>query len=106
MQGRIWMIAVVALAVTAVVGCQQPQRADSADQSGAQAASARTIGWDRIARGQDPAEVFDLLGEPMQISVTKLNTFWYYSARGQQGPRVVFDTRTMHVERWQAPEID
>jgi hypothetical protein len=62
-----------------------------------------TIGWSALKAGMDGVEVLSLLGEPRHVKVTKINTIWYYSDRLPEGPRVVFDTRRMRVDRWQPP---
>ena len=65
-----------------------------------------TIGWQQIKNGMDPAEVLSVLDEPVDIKVTQVSTYWYYSERGSEGPYVGFDTRTMKVDRWRPPASD
>jgi len=50
----------------------------------------------------DPVEVLSLLNEPREVSVTAVNTHWLFGDRAH----VVFDTRTMKVERWRPPDSD
>ncbi len=107
MRKRIGWIMLLGAAVT-VVGCEQTQRANGSDQQDQSASTyrsepKRTIGWDQLRTGIDPVEVISLVGEPMDVKVSTVNTRWYYSNRGNEGPHVVFDTRTMKVERWRAP---
>ena len=87
------------------------QQAEPRYDEGAQAKSKYsepkyTIGWQQIKNGMDPVEVLSVLDEPVDIKVTKVSTYWYYSERGSNGPYVGFDTRSMKVDRWQPPASD
>lgn len=62
------------------------------------------VAWGQLRPGMDPVEVLSMFGEPKHVKVSKINTTWYYSDRGAEGPFIVFDTRGMSVERWQAPD--
>jgi hypothetical protein len=62
-----------------------------------------TVGWNQMRVGLDPVEVLTLIDEPRQVKVTRINTIWYYSDRGNEDAHVVFGTRNMRVERWRAP---
>lgn len=91
------VLSVAALAI-GLAGCQQGDRRDG----GSAGSSAWTVGWSKIDTGLDPVEVLDLVGEPQDITVSKLRTVWHYS-EDADGPRITFDTRSMRVERWQPP---
>lgn len=91
------------------VACDQAQRRDEpvATKQGStrsQPGEARFgPAWEQLRERMDPVEVLQLLGEPTAITVNKVNTYWYYSARAGDGPHVVFGTRQMKVERWRSP---
>jgi hypothetical protein len=72
----------------------------------AQATPVFAIGWNHLRKGMNPREVLDLIDEPMKVKVSTVSTRWWYSAYGDRGPRVIFDTETMKVERWYAPRVD
>jgi hypothetical protein len=88
--------------------CRQADSNDVEAQPGAEKStageSAWSIGWSQLRSGMDPVEVLSLIDEPINIKVARVNTTWYYSQRGAEGPHVVFDTRQMRVERWRAPK--
>ena len=101
------VLCMVALMAT---GCEQPQqRGEEVGMSagpgeGERPASAYRVGWNQIRSGMKHSEVLSLLGEPVGVKVTRVNTYWYYSERGSKGPHVILDTSAMTVDRWTSPE--
>ncbi len=66
------------------------------------AADERTprAGWQFLRTGMSPDQVYTELGGPRNIHVDMMFTLWFYSDRGESGPHVQFDTKTMKVVRW------
>ena len=108
MRGRMTWISGLCVVALFVGACQQAQpRYDEGAQTKSKHAEPKyTIGWQQIRNGMDAVEVLSVLDEPVDIKVTKISTYWYYSERGAEGPHVGFDTRTMKVDRWRPPASD
>jgi hypothetical protein len=102
MAGLRWVFSGVCVIALVSAGCHLPAARPS-DGAGAAPASDYTVGWGQIRSGMTPDEVLAVLDEPRDIKVTRVNTYWYYSERGAEGPHIVFGTRTNTVERWRAP---
>ena len=98
-------LCVVAMLIGA---CQQagPRHDEEAQTKSQHPEPKYTIGWQQIKNGMDPAEVLSVLDEPVDIKVSQVSTYWYYSERGSNGPYVGFDTRSMRVGRWRPPASD
>jgi hypothetical protein len=89
-----------------ITACQHPPKGGQPApevSKGRDAEPGWTVGWSQLRERMDAVEVLSLLDEPKHVKVNKVNTTWYYSDRGAEGPYVVFDTRRMRVERWRAP---
>lgn len=85
-----------------LIGCESGKRAQDPGTSG-EVTYGRA--WRQLRVGMDPVEVLDLLNNPAHVEIARLRTTWYYSdARGENAPRVVFDTRSARVERWHSPK--
>jgi hypothetical protein len=95
--------------LVSITACQQRSRGDQPTHSSPEVSRGQdtepgwSVGWSQLKAEVDAVEVLSLLGEPKHIKVNKVNTTWYYSDRGAEGPYVVFDTRRMRVDRWRAP---
>ena len=104
MHAKILMSLMLVGLVVAVPACsQQDGRTGPAAGTPRQTDARADINWNQLKTGMDAVEVLTLLDQPVDIKVTKINTTWYYSTRGTEGPYVVFDTRSMRVDRWRAP---
>lgn len=108
MRGKTNWIGALCIVAMLVGACQQAEpRYDEGAQTKSQRPEPKyTIGWQQIRNGMDPVEVLSVLDEPINIKVTNVSTYWYYSERGSEGPHVAFDTRTMKVDRWRPPATD
>ena len=108
MRRRIKRIGGLGIVAMIVGACQQAEpRYDNVAQTKSRHPDPKyTIGWQQIRNGMDPVEVLSVLDEPVNIKLTKISTYWYYSERGAEGPYVGFDTRTMKVDRWRPPASD
>lgn len=99
---QIGFVAMAALLAASVLGCAS-DGGDTGMKSGAPSGTT-TIGWDQIRRGMTPDEVIKALDLPQDSRITMVNTYWYYSNKGAQGPYVKFGTRDMTVETWNRGE--
>lgn len=96
----------MALAAVLAVGTLGGCAADNGDtemayQSAEKAADRAS--WGRLKKDMTPDEVLSVLGQPTNIRVEMMFTYWMYSTRGLSGPYVQFDTKTMTVLRWRNP---
>lgn len=57
--------------------------------------------WDQLRTDMTADQVLALMGHPQDVRIEMLMTYWCYSDRGERGPHVAFDTKTMRVIRWQ-----
>ena len=102
MAGLRWVFFAAGALTLTSAGCHSA--ATRPGESGAASApSGYTVGWAQIRTGMTPDEVLTALDEPRDIKATRINTYWYYSERGTEGPYIVFGTRSNTVERWRAP---
>lgn len=78
---RIGRLCVVVMLVGA---CQQTEpRYDEGAQTTSKSPEPKyTIGWQQVRNGMDPIEVLSVLDEPLDVKVSKVSTYWYYSERG------------------------
>ena len=104
MYGRILIVVVLSCAMVCVPACEQCTCGkEPAADTQRQTEAAPSISWNQLKSGMDAVEVLSLLDQPVDIKATKINTTWYYSSRAPEGPCVIFDTRSMRVDRWRAP---
>lgn len=81
------------------IGCESLQ----SNNRSADPARPDTPAWNQLQTGMAHTEVYNLLGPPIEVRVTAVQTTWFYSDRGSDGPRVIFDTPNMTVERSVSP---
>ena len=99
-------IIIASITLFCLAGCGQPSGdadSDSAKATGRSDAT-WTIVWSQITKGMNAVEVLTLLDEPVSVKVSKVNTTWYYSSGGADGPYVALSTRSATVEHWRPPE--
>jgi outer membrane protein assembly factor BamE (lipoprotein component of BamABCDE complex) len=88
---------VCALAI-AMSGCASTERREPGAAQPVQAAA-----WQNLQVGMSHMEVLTLLGPPQSADIRRTRTFWFYSERRMDGPRVELDTRDMTVSSWRRP---
>lgn len=97
MRGKLAVVVGALVTAALICGCETGGAHDSGGST------RFSVGWNQLESGMNPVQVLSVLDEPTDVRITRVNTFWYYSDRGADGPHVVFGTRDMRVERWRAP---
>lgn len=83
---------VVLIGLSLCVGCESSGRRAPVTES--------SVGWRNLRVGTPHTRVLTELGEPTASETRRLQTTWYYSERGEDGPWVRFDTNSMTLELW------
>ena len=105
MQRGVSFLVALCLLVVLTVACDHGGRKTAGDPTpgAAKVQPKYSVGWQQIENGLKPQEVLSHLGEPVDVKVSNINTYWYYSDRGKDGPYVAFDTRSNVVDSYRTP---